>query len=355
MTAGNLFARAAELAQARRPFVFATVVAVAAADVGAARGAWDRPPRRHDRGLGRRLVRPAGRRPRGAPRARRRPAATASPLEGRAGRGPARRRDHRARHDLPFRGNAGDLRGTEPPGAAPLGRRHDADRERSRRARVRGRISGHACSIRSPTPGPSRTPSGRPDRHEPRRPSTRTRVRTSSWRRRASGMRRRSPARCAGTPATSGSSPLRRGRPPSDLGCARRPGLPTSGWRRCEPLPGWTSEPRPPRRSPSRSSPSSSRSAAAGPTSSRRPGPATVAGAGAGAGPMTAAPDDHRAARSGLRHDRRPRPRPASRRARRHRLRVLQPRLPDAVREGSRRFLSASADAGAPMSAKETR
>ena len=57
---------------------------------------------------------------------RRRPAPAAPAVEGRSGRGPPRRRRHRAGHDLPFRRDPGDLRGTASARAAPVGRRHDA-------------------------------------------------------------------------------------------------------------------------------------------------------------------------------------------------------------------------------------
>ena len=79
----DVFARAAELEAAGRPFALATVVAVQRPTSARPGRGGDRPSRRHDRGLGRRQLRPAGRRPRGAPRARRRPAAPAPAVEGR--------------------------------------------------------------------------------------------------------------------------------------------------------------------------------------------------------------------------------------------------------------------------------
>ena len=300
-------------------------------------------------------MRPAGRRPRGAPRARRRPAAAASPVEGRAGRGPARRWDHRARHDLPFGGNAGDLRGTEPPARRssgwPARRRLRAPSSSS--ARLPVFVS--PCSTRSPTP--ARFPNAAQVLTDTNLVAVEPGVESVHRRGDAGpvgrgGARRRAPPR----------RPLRRarrvsdeGRRPSAPGCARKPDLPRIGWRPCEPRPGWTSERRRPRRSPSRSSRSWSRSGAAGPSSSPRPGPRPSPASVAGVGLRDRRAGRHRAARSGLRHDRRPRPREASRGARRRRLRVLQPRLPDAVREGSRGVPVGVGRSRAPRVAKETR
>ena len=73
-----------------------------------------------------------------------------------------------------------------------------------------------------------------------------------------------------------------RGRP--RLAARGDDGRATSGSPRCARRPASISAPRRPRRSPSRSWPSSSRSVAAGRTSSPRPGPATVAGVAAAPG-----------------------------------------------------------------------
>ena len=75
----------------------------------------------------------------------------------------------------------------------------------------------------------------------------------------------------AGRRRTSGSWPRRPGPASCGRGCATRPTCPRSGWRRCARRPAWTSAPRRPRRSRSRSSPSWSRSAGDGPRSSPPP------------------------------------------------------------------------------------
>ena len=110
--------------------------------------------------------------------------------------------------------------------------------------------------------------------------STRTSPRTSSSRRRASGTRRR-PAS-----ALSARRRVRRARRVADAGrrrprrgCARRPTIADERLAALRAPAGHRPRaPRPPRRSPSRSWPSSSRSAAAGPTSSPRPARRRVAG-----------------------------------------------------------------------------
>ena len=124
-----------------------------------ARRAGDHPPGRDDRGLGRRQLRPARRRPRGAPVAPGRPAPAAPAVEGRPRRGPPRRRDRRAGHDLPLGGHAGDLRGTASARAGAVGRRDHAHR-RPRSPRWGPPPAGASpCSTRWPRPTRSRAPS----------------------------------------------------------------------------------------------------------------------------------------------------------------------------------------------------
>ena len=242
-----------------------------AADLGASGRVRHRPPGRHDRGLGRRQLRPARRRPRGAPRARRRAAAPAPAVEGRAGRGSPGRRRHRARHDLPLRWHPGDLRGTAPPRSATLGRRHDADRRRARAPRLGRRAGGSPSSTRSPRPTPSRASSG-----STRRPDIRGLDPDASpyvvvatqgiWDEEAVGLALTRDASYVGLVA----SPTRAGvvrdwlREETTVGDERIAALRAPG----RPRPR---APRPPRRSRCRSSPSSSRSGAAGRTSSPRP------------------------------------------------------------------------------------
>ena len=112
-----------------------------AAHVGETGCGGDRPSGRHDRGLGRRQLRPARGRARSASLDGRRPAAPAAALEGRPRRGPARGRNRRTRDVVPLGGNAGDLRGTAPSCADPVGCRHHSDRRGARRARRRQRLA----------------------------------------------------------------------------------------------------------------------------------------------------------------------------------------------------------------------
>ena len=243
-----------------------------AADLGATRRVGDRPSGRHDRGLGRRQLRPARGRPRGAARARRRPAAPAAPVEGRAGRGSPRRRCHRAGHDLPFRWHPGDLRGTASRRAAAVGRRHDPDRRRARTPRARPRAGGSPSSTRSPTPTHSRPPSGSTPRADIRGldPDASPYVVVASqgiWDEEAvaAGADPRCVVRRAGRLADAG---------------RRRPRVAPRGddaRRRADRRPARAGRHRPrarrpPRRSRCRSSPSSSRCDAAGRTSWPRPG-----------------------------------------------------------------------------------
>ena len=245
-----------------------------AADLGAARRVGHRPSRRHDRGLGRRQLRPAGRRPRGAPLAR----STASrgcsgsrrtrPAEGRRADGVI---------ELVMTCHSG---GTleiyvEPhlPAPRPVGRRHDA-RSPARSSRsARPPAGGSRSSIRSPTPTPSRAPSVSslgtdiagldPDTAPAVVVATQGDLGRGGARRGARPRRRLRRARRLADP----------GRASSARGCATRPASPTSGSPRCGRRPAWTSAPRRPRRSPCRSSPSSSRSvAAARRFRGRRPG-----------------------------------------------------------------------------------
>ena len=188
----------------------------------------------------------------------------------RLSRGRSRRRPpggwrHRARHDLPLRWHAGDLRGTTSARAAALGRRHHADRRRARRL---GSAAGWSVTVIDPVAEPDAFPDGacpRVGRHPWPRPEARRR--TSSSPARASGTRRPSGSPSPATPRTSASSRRRHAPPSSASGCARRRPSARTGSPRCARRPAWTSAPRPPRRSPCRSSPSSSRSAAGGPTS----------------------------------------------------------------------------------------
>ena len=128
----------------------------------------------------------------------------------------------------------------------------------------------------------------------------------------------------------------RRGPRSSATGSARRRRSATSGSRRCGRRPVSISAPRRRRRSPSRSWPSSSRSAAAGRDFVASPGPATR-GAGVLPHPVALEPvvDDIVLAGSGLRDDRRSGARPPPGRARRDRLRVLLDRLSDPVHQGA--------------------
>ena len=312
-----------------------------AADLGAPGGVGDRPSGRHDRGLGRRQLRAARRRARGAPRAGRRSATPAAPVQGHPGRGPARRRRRRTGHDLPFRGHAGDLRGTASARAGPVGGRHDAHRRAPSSRSARPPAGGSRSSTRSPTRTTSRAPSvSSPARTS--RGSTPGLPRPWWSPRKGSGTRRRSPPRSPATCPTSGlvASPTRaavvRAWLRDEAGDPR--GAPG---RACVPRPASTSAPRLPRRSPCRSSPSSSRSGAARAAFVASPGPATLAG-GAPAPEHPARRRRHRAARPGLRHDRGPRPRPPPRRARRHRLRVLLDRLPDPLHPEPTAYITAS-------------
>ena len=176
--------------------------------------------------------------------------------------------------------NAGDLRGTAPAGAGPLGRRHDA------RSRAPWSSSGSAIGF-----GVTRV---RPDRRARPRSRTRERVspvtsfaaarpgrraRTSSSR---PGHLGRGGARCSRSRRDAG---LRRPGRLADAG-RRRPRLaarrgadrPRTGGRAARPGGPRPRAPRRPRRSRSRSWPSWSRSGAAGRAFVASPGPATLAG-----------------------------------------------------------------------------
>ena len=182
-----------------------------AADLGATRRVRDRPPGRFDRGLGRRQLRPARRRPRGAPGAGRRPAPPAPPVEGRTGRGSSWRRRHRAGHDLPLRWHAGDLRGTACPRSAVLwvvGTTPIA----GALARL-GSAAGWRVTVIDPIAEPDAFPGRRPGPRLGRHPRPRPRRRPVRGRRepghlgRGGGRARARPARRR----TSGWSPRRRG------------------------------------------------------------------------------------------------------------------------------------------------
>ena len=99
-------------------------------------------PGRHDRGLGRRQLRPARRRPRGAPVARRRPAAPPPALEGRRPR-EGRRGDGIVELVMTCHSGGTLEIYVEPhlPAPSALGRRHDADRRRARGAGRRDRLA----------------------------------------------------------------------------------------------------------------------------------------------------------------------------------------------------------------------
>ena len=162
------------------------------------------------------------------------------------------------------------------PAAAPLDHRDDADRRRAGRAR-RGR--GLAGDGHRPDRRGRRVPGrARPSHRPTSAASTRASRRTSSSRARASGTRRPSAWRSPASRRTSVSSRRRPGRPSSASGCARRRRSAMSASRPCGRRRGSISVPRPPRRSPCRSSPSSSRSDAVGRDFVASPGPATVAG-----------------------------------------------------------------------------
>ena len=218
----SLLERAVELDRAGSPYAMATVVAVRRPTSARPGRARPHPSGRLDRRVRRRQLRPADRRPGGAPRARRRPAAPAPDQQGGTVREPPRRRHRRRGHDLPLRWHPGDLRGTAPARPGPVGRRHDPDRRRPRRARRRDGLRRHGDrSGRRPErpAGGSRVVVGddlaalaEPDR----------RARTSSSPARASGTRRRSPRPSGSTSPTSGSSPARPGPRPSGPGCSTR-------------------------------------------------------------------------------------------------------------------------------------
>ena len=115
------------------------------------------------------------------------------PAEGRRGDGVVE-----LRHDLPLRGNAGDLRGTASPRAGAVGRRHDAHR---RRARLPG--GGHGLAGHRVRPGrrgrglPRRRAGLAGDRPPPVRP------------RRAALRRRRHPGHLGRGGAGRGAAPRR--------------------------------------------------------------------------------------------------------------------------------------------------
>ena len=259
----------------RRRFAVATVVAVRRPTSARPGASWDHPSGRHDRGLGRRQLRPARRRPRGAACAGRRPATPAPPVEGRTGRGTPRGRRHRARHDLPFRRDPGDLRGATCARPRAVGRRHDPDRRGARRARRRRRLAGDRLRPEADVGVPRRR--ARPQRDRPRR------VRAGG----RSVRRRRDPGdlgRGGARGAFDARRRVRRARRLAHAGADVRAwlrdeaGSPTSGSPRSARRRASTSGRRRRRRSRSRSSASSSRSAAGRAAFVAAPGPATLAG-----------------------------------------------------------------------------
>ena len=175
-------ARAPSWRPAGRPFAVATVVAVRRPTSARPGASGIVHPDGSDRGLGRRQLRAARRRPRGAPRDRRRPAAAAPAVAD----GPAEGRRADGVIELVMTCHSG---GTleiyvEPhlPGRAALGRRDDADRRRPRRARLGRRLAG--------------------DRHRPDRRGRRLPGRRGSTARptSAASIRRRRPLRGRGQP-----------------------------------------------------------------------------------------------------------------------------------------------------------
>ena len=270
MTSRSIFARAAELEAAGRPFAVATVVAVRR-PTSARPGASGivHPDGAIEGWVGGEL-RPAGRRPRGAPCARGRPAAPAAAVEGRARRGPPGRRRHRTGHDLPLRWHAGDLRGTAhrpPHNCGSSGRRRSPERSRARFGR---RLAGdrHRPDRRGRRV-PRRRPGPRLGRHPGTRPGG-----VAVRRRRHAGDLGRGGGRAGTHPrglVRRASSHRRRGPASSATGSARRRPSATSGSPRCAPRPVSTSGPRRPRRSRCPSWPSWSRCDAAGRTSWPRP------------------------------------------------------------------------------------
>ena len=130
-------------------------------------------------------------------------AATAAPaVEDGTGRGTPRGRHRRARHDLPFRRDPGDLRGAARSRPRAVARRHDPDRRRARGARRRRRLAGHRVRPRGRRVGVPRR-RARPPRDRPRR-------------------------------VRAGERAVRRRRDPGDLGRGGAPGrVPTSGRRLC--------------------------------------------------------------------------------------------------------------------------
>ena len=225
MAPRSIFARAAELEAEGRPFAVATVVAVQR-PTSARPGASGivHPDGTIEGWVGGKL-RPARRRPRGAPLARRRPATAAPAVEGRAGRGPSRRRRHRARHDLPFRRDPGDLRGTASASAGPVGRRHHAHRRRARHPRLgRGLAGDRHRPGRRRRRLPRRGAGGRHRRHQAARPGARAVRRGRHAGRLGRGGRR--PRRSPATPRTSGWSPRRRGPTSSATWLREEAGLP---------------------------------------------------------------------------------------------------------------------------------
>ena len=238
-------------------------------------------------------------------------------------------------------GHAGDLRGTAPARAAPVGRRHDADRRRPRRPSAPRPAGGSRVF------DPIADPDAFPDAERVLRTTATSRgssptprpyvvVATQGiWDEEALAPALRRDVSYVGLVA----SPTRAAARPR-VAARRGAGRPTSGSPPCARRPASTSARRRPRRSRSRSWPSSSRSAAgrrrSWPSPGPRRSPADAGARGAGDRPR-ARRRRHRPARPGLRDDRRPRARPASRRARRRRLRVLPHGLSHRVHPGAGR------------------
>ena len=323
---------------AGRPFAFATVVAVPRPTSARPGAHGIIHPGRHRSRAGSAAAAPS--RSWSARRSARSPTASRACCVSRrtARRGPTRRRGHRARHDLPLRRHAGDLRGT----ASARGRSSGSPASTPIAGALveLGAASGFRVTLFDPVAEAEAFPAAAAVRadDQPRRGRSRGAARTSSSRRQGQWDEEALAGALRRDAATSGSSPRRRAPSPSGPGCARR--RTRRGADRRAAGAG--------RHRPRGRDGRGGRALDPGRAGPGAPGPGRLRGlAGSGhrrRGPCRprrgrdrAGRRRHRAARPGLRHDRRG-ARPPHRRACRRDLRVLQRRLPDAVRQGPGRL-----------------